>query len=206
MQFHCTRIKMCNKNMTLREMIRFSFNIFKATQAASYLLSLNNDKLNYTKLIKLLFIADRRAIEKWNNVITTDTHFIMDCGQVGTNVYNEIKNENELKSDDYWHQFIEKDYFAVRLVKNPGTDLLSKREMDELASVDREFKKYSYGRMIDYCHNHFSEWHDPKGCSEYLPIETIIEHIYKNAKDKENALENLSLAAKSQNSRSALFL
>ena len=187
-------------------MIRFAFNIIKATQTASYLLSLNGGKLNYTKLIKLLFIADRRAIEKWNNVITTDTHFIMDCGQIGTNVYNEIKNENDLKSDDYWHQFIAKDDFDVCLIKNPGTDFLSKREMDELASIDKEFKKYSYGKMIDYCHDHFSEWHDPKGSSEYLPIETIVENIYKDPEDKKNALESLSLAAKSQNSRSAYFL
>lgn len=186
-------------------MIRFSFNIVKATQAASFLLALNGGRLNYTKLIKLLFIADRRAIEKWNNVITTDAHFIMDCGQVVSNVYNEIKNENDLKSDDYWHQFIEKDDYAVRLLNDPGTDYLSKREMDELASIDKEFKRYSFGRMIDYCHEHFSEWHDPKGSSEYLPIETIVENIYSDSKEKESALENLRLAAQSQKSRSAVF-
>ena len=186
-------------------MIRFSFNIVKATQAAAYLLALNNGKLNYTKLIKLLFIADRRAIEKWNNVITTDTHYIMDCGQVGTHVYNEIKNEDDLHSDDYWHQFIEKNDFEVRLIKNPGNDFLSKREMDELAAIDKEFKKYSYGKMIDYCHDHFSEWHDPKGSSEILHIETIIDNIYKTDEERKSALENLSLAAKSQNSRSTFF-
>ena len=187
-------------------MIRFNFNIVKATQAASYLLALNNGKLNYTKLIKLLFIADRRAIEKWNNVITTDTHFILDCGQVGTNVYDEIKNENDIKSEDYWHQFIVKDDFEVRLIKDPGTDFLSKREMDELASIDREFKRFSYGNMIDYCHEHFSEWHDPKGSSEYLPIDTIVENIYKDPEEKRSALENLRLAARSQNSRSTFYL
>ena len=153
-----------------------------------------------------VFIADRRAIEKWNNVITTDTHYIMDCGQVGTNVYDEIKNKDDLKSDDFWHHFIKKENFEVCLIKEPGSNLLSKREMDELKSIDKEFKKYSYGKMIDYCHDHYSEWHDPQGSSEHLPIEAIVENIYKNQDEKENALENLSLAAKSQNSRSAFFL
>ena len=77
--------------------------------------------------------------------------------------------------------------------------------MDELAAVNKEFKRYSYGKMIDYCHDHFSEWHDPKGGSELLPIETIVESIYGSADERNTALENLKLAAKSQNSRSVSY-
>jgi hypothetical protein len=45
----------------------------KATEATALLLSLRGGQMHYMKLIKLLYLADRRALLRWGIPITTDT-------------------------------------------------------------------------------------------------------------------------------------
>lgn len=42
--------------------MNFNFNERSSTQAAAFLIRRNGDKLNYMKLIKLLYLADRAAL------------------------------------------------------------------------------------------------------------------------------------------------
>ena len=52
----------------------------KATQAAARLLRLAGGKLNHMKLMKLLYLADRRALIQWGRPITFDWYVSMPHG------------------------------------------------------------------------------------------------------------------------------
>jgi hypothetical protein len=42
---------------------RYQFNEQKATQAAAFLIAANGGQINYMKLIKLLYLANRKAFQ-----------------------------------------------------------------------------------------------------------------------------------------------
>ena len=58
------------------------FNLEKLIQACNYLLKKNNYSLNYTKLIKLLYLADKESLKGAIQTISGDTYVSMDNGPV----------------------------------------------------------------------------------------------------------------------------
>jgi len=53
------------------------FNEAKATQAAALLLKLRGGRMNYMKLIKLLYLVDRTALIRWGRPVTFDSYCSM---------------------------------------------------------------------------------------------------------------------------------
>ena len=88
-------------------MIRFKFSEIKATQAAAFLLKANGGKMNYMKLIKLLYLADREALSRWERPITGDSYVSMDNGPVLSKVLDKINSgKNPAGEKSYWHDYI----------------------------------------------------------------------------------------------------
>jgi hypothetical protein len=58
------------------------FNERKATQAAAHFLKLAGGKMDYRKLMLLLYLADRKALLTWGRPITTDQYVLTDQGIV----------------------------------------------------------------------------------------------------------------------------
>ena len=71
------------------------FNEAKATQAAACLLKLRGGQMSYLKLVKLLYLADREALLRWDRPITTDRYVSMDNGPVLSRVLNLINGSYE---------------------------------------------------------------------------------------------------------------
>src|SRR3990172_2875087 len=68
--------------------LKFNFNPKKATQAAAYLLKRNDGDMDMYLWIKLLYLADRAALEKWEEPITGDFPSSMPLGPVLSNIYD----------------------------------------------------------------------------------------------------------------------
>ena len=163
-------------------MIRFQFDEAKTTQAAAMLLKENGGKMNYMKLIKLLYLADREALSKWERPITGDLYVAMPKGPVLSIVLDKInsgRNPSGVKS--YWHKYISSpEGYNVKLLKHePGFDELSKREKELLKSIFEQFKNYDQWQMVDICHDILPEWRDPKGTSIPIQIEDILRAVNK---------------------------
>jgi hypothetical protein len=58
--------------MTTEPTIKFVFNEKKAAQAAAYLLKLHGGKMDYRKLLTLLYLADRKLLAERGRTITGD--------------------------------------------------------------------------------------------------------------------------------------
>ena len=57
-------------------MITFKFNEKKTTQVAALFIKKHGRPLNYTKLIKLLYLTDREALSRWERPLTGDSYVI----------------------------------------------------------------------------------------------------------------------------------
>lgn len=73
-------------------MITFNFNEKKATQAAALFLKKAGGSMDYMKLIKLLYLADRHALIHWERPITGGSYFLTKHGPVLNNVLDLINN------------------------------------------------------------------------------------------------------------------
>jgi len=165
-------------------MIKFQFDVKKIVQIVNYLLKLNKDKINYTKLMKMLYISDKELLKQNDFTITGDQYYSLDNGPILSNVYDLIGDKHSDKNMQlYWDTFFCKEGYDVKLVHDnqlPG-DKISKAEKDVLDKIDKQFKKKSFGDLIDYTHDEklFPEvkWKEAGESSIELSIEDILKSI-----------------------------
>jgi len=167
-------------------MIKYEFNINKIKQIVNFLLKENNGKINYTKLIKLLYLSDRLMLEKCNDVITGDKFVNMPRGQVVSTIYDLIKGKAKREYQASWDSLFIKDGYDLKFLvsNNLNDDELSEAEIEILKEIDKKFKKDSCKKIIDYIHT-LPEWQDPKGSSKPLSYEKVLKAVHKSKKEIE---------------------
>lgn len=180
-------------------MLRYQFDIEKVLEIISFFLSKNSNKINYTKLTKLLYIADKRFLEKWDYTITGDYYCSMKEGPVLSRIYDLIKNRGAENYQKLWNScFVIYEKFFLTFVEplpfRPNK--LSKAEIDVLSIVDEEFKDYSEFEMCDYTHDDklFPEvkWKEAKeqgNTSLALGVEEILRSL-KRSEDEIKKIKN----------------
>ena len=98
-------------------MITFAFDIKKAVQIINHLLKRNNGALNYTKLLKLLYVADKQALSQYDMTITGDTYVSMDHGPVLSEIYNLVMGRSNVHHQLYWDGFFCRDAYDLATVQ-----------------------------------------------------------------------------------------
>lgn len=76
----------------------YMFRSQKVLEIITFLLSMNNNKMEKLKLIKELYLIDRLSIEETNMSITGDEYFSLPHGPILSNtlnILNDIQNKNE---------------------------------------------------------------------------------------------------------------
>lgn len=145
-------------------------NIEKLIQVVGYVLKkYDNHKENFTKIIKLLYLADRKSLEESGYSITEDSYVSMKNGPVLYGLYDLIKNRYKDKAVQYyWNsKFATENYDLLQICSFISTGELSKSDMDILDSVDKRFHSVPYQRMIDFVH-------DPRNCPEWKDTQSSI--------------------------------
>lgn len=149
----------------------YRFDEKKATQAMAQLLRRAGAVENYTKLLKILYLADRRAIIETGWPIAGARFCRMENGPLASDVYDCIKGNGDCPT---WQRHIARSgRYDIRLVEDPGDLLLSDYEVSVLESVWEEHKSRNFIRMIDVVHE-LPEWEDPGKTSESLQPEEIM--------------------------------
>jgi len=166
-------------------MITFKFNETKTTQVAAIFIKKHGGVLNYTKLIKLLYITDREALSRWERPLTGDSYVSMPKGPVLSKTYDLINYEENPLETSYWYKFISKSAYDVSLKDEPNNDELSRREIDLIDQVYEKYKDKSWGQMIDVCHDCCPEWQHPGDTSIPIRIEDILKELKKTEKEIE---------------------
>ena len=112
----------------------------KATELAAFILSLDPlRKMNFVKLLKLIYLADREALDTEGHSISTDTWASMKHGPVPICTYNLVGGGGD-PDNAVWDEFIEDgSNYMVHLRKHPGMVYLSESEQSVVKKV---FDKY----------------------------------------------------------------
>ncbi|AEF85862.1 conserved hypothetical protein [Treponema primitia ZAS-2] len=167
-------------------------NIERLVQATGYLLKkYDNRRLNYTKLIKELYLADRASIHETNSSITGDTYVSMKNGPVLRKLYELIKGKSwGAKNQEYWDSRFSTD--GNELLANFDQypeGKLSRAEKEILDKIDGQFHQSRYGELIEYAHAHCPEWHNPGDTSEPISLEDILSALGRTPEQIEWILE-----------------
>ena len=169
--------------------IEFKFNEEKATQAALYLLSKSNGNMESIRLIKLLYLADKKALLDSGRSITTDKFVSMKYGPVVSQVYDHIKNPD----NGYWSQHIQVSNEAdVKIIKDTELLKLSPYEESILDEVYEEFKDIeTWGKngLIEYTHS-LPEW-DKKAEELNTSIPISLATVFRQKIENEDVINSL---------------
>jgi len=127
--------------------------------------------MSYLKLIKLLYLLDRTALDRWERPVTGDRYVSMKLGPVLSNVRDLIVWEQPGTAPDLWHQLIgNADNFEVELKHRVEPDSLSQRELDLVGEIFQKFGHLDRWKLAEYTHT-LPEWKDPENDNSACPLE-----------------------------------
>lgn len=159
------------------------YKVRKAAQVVAFFAKKEGGRINVLKLIKLVYLADRESLQKYDYPILFDQMVAMDHGPVNSSTLNYINGYCESPE---WDDFIlSKNNYAIGL-KNPK---ISIDDLDELSDADiavLEHIWHSFGHMDkyeirDYTHDYCPEWENPNGSSKPIPYERILKFLGKRS-------------------------
>ena len=165
-------------------MIHFTFDEQKATDAASYLLSLNDGILPCSDLLRRLYIADRISLSEYHSSISTDSYSSTESVPECKNIYACVRNYSSLPASSPWRKaiYIEGDKASLIDV-DPTYDMLSEEEKDILRESNVSLLK------------DFPECKEP---GEAITVEDIINATLKDELERESAFADIELSAEIQ--------
>jgi hypothetical protein len=156
------------------------FSTRKILQEIGYLLSLNGDRMNPGKLMKELYLIDRKSIEEQDTSLSGDEYFISMHGIVLKLTSCLIKDLSE-SNDNYWAAYlkIEKSNYSPDIVLHSKTpdDSLSEKDKDYIREISDKFKDYGPEEIEEYTRTKLPEWKDPHGGPIKIRFEDIMSAL-----------------------------
>lgn len=187
--------KFYNKSVLVGQFIRvamsiqFRFHPEKAVEAAALLLKLHGKPIKYLGLLKMLYIADRVALERIEQPITGDHYVSMDYGPVLSGVYDLIKGKPVDSALPLWSKFISprdltRDLTYVSLLSDPGNGELCEEEEEILKQVYETFGSLNPFDVAEWTHD-LPEWQDPHGSAIPIAVEDVLRYLGKTDEEIE---------------------
>lgn len=156
--------------------MRFHFNDEATAQAAAHLLRLHGGTMPYMKLIKLLYLADRKMLLEHGRPITGDRLVSMKHGPVLSRVLDFINEGPRRANAASWFRYVSapRGYDVSLADAAAPTDELSRLELRILAEVHAEFGPLDKWDLVDLLHEILPEWTDPGGSSRTIEFAEIL--------------------------------
>jgi uncharacterized phage-associated protein len=178
-------------------------NLKKVIQVVGLLLQKYSGRLNYTKLIKLLYLADREALGRWDVPITEDSYAALHNGPIVSEIYNLVMERHCDPTVQFqWNAlFATEGYELVAQAPSlSNKDELSEREEQLLNEIDAKFHDWTFGQLIDYTHNHdlFPEWEDPGNSSYPISLSKLLQALGRSEEEIAEVLSNEAAFQKDQ--------
>jgi len=164
-------------------LIQFQFHAEKAVEAAAILLKLHGKPMKYLGLLKMLYIADRVALQRMEQPITGDHYVSMDYGPVLSGVYDLIKGQEIDDALPLWSKFISRhNKNVVSLITDPGNEDLCEEEEEIIHEVYETFGHLDPFDVAEWTHD-LPEWQDPHGSAIPISVEDILKNVGKSNKE-----------------------
>ncbi len=133
--------------------------------------------MNYMRLLKLLYIADRESLKDKGRPITGDRVLAMERGPVPGGVYNLIRGHH--METPRWGKYFSVDRYEISFAaEEPGVDELNRYELETLEKISRRYEDKDEWDMVEITHK-FQEWikNNPGSSSRPIQLEDILEAV-----------------------------
>lgn len=159
------------------------FKVRKAAQVAAYFAMAEGGSIKVLKLVKLIYLADREFLERYDATILNDRFVSMNHGPVNSTTYDYIKGCEEDR--DNWEEFIDdrtehRVGLARENISEDDLGELSDAELAVLADVWRQFGHMDGFEIRDWTHDNCPEWEDPNGSSQSIPFARVLSYLGKS--------------------------
>lgn len=162
------------------------FNVRKAAQVVAFFARQQGGTINVLKVSKLIYIADRKNMEKFDFPITGDNFVSMDHGPVNSMTLDCINGMQGKRPE--WEQFVtDRSNYHVGVVADfadDDFDQLSDAEIQTLQEVWAEFGSQSQYQIRDWTHENCPEWENPQGSSQPIPFARVFKYLGKQKADE----------------------
>lgn len=153
-------------------------NLKKTIQAVCFLLEREpGHRMNYMRMLKILYLADREALRLLQNPITRDRAVAMQRGPVLSATLDLIKGKHLHAA--VWAKYIQKDNYDIEMVKRVSPGSLSAAEIDILGNIADQYQQFDEWDMVRKTHElpEFKR-HDPgENGRNDIPLEEILDEV-----------------------------
>ena len=158
------------------------FNVRKAAQVAAFFTREEGGTIDVLKLVKLIYLAERECLERYEFSVLNDSLVSMDHGPVNSKTYNHINGCDFER--DAWGEFMTgRANYRVGVARpdlaDDQLDELSFAEIGLLHDVWDNFGGMTKYQIRDWTHNHCTEWEDPNGSSLEITYERVFAALGK---------------------------
>ena len=155
----------------------------KTTQIAGLFTKWNGGTINYMKLTKLIYNADREALLRFNLPLSYDDHYSLPHGLIVSKTLDLA--EKTADAGTYWRNYFETDGMNVHLISETDIGELSRKEINLLEELYEKYKDKDQFDMEKEHHNPdlFPEYKDPGNSRIRSDIYDLMETIGKTKKE-----------------------
>jgi uncharacterized phage-associated protein len=156
------------------------YNGHKAAQVAAYFALRAGGTINILKLAKLLYLAERESMNRFDEPMFFDRLVSMDHGPV-TSI--SLNNLNGLGQSDDWSRYVSgRAGYEVGVADQltlEGLDELSRADIRILEDLWDQFGAMGKYELRDWTHRNCPEWEDPHGSSQPIRHDRVFKFLGK---------------------------
>lgn len=141
-------------------MMRFVFDERRAAQAASILLDRAGGSMDYLKLVKLLYLADRVALIETESPITGDHYASMKHGPTPCQTL-ELMLQEQPQEDSIWHRYVKRQHFVAHLCGPVESEHLPGSHAQLLHDIYETYGMLRASQVVSQTQA-LPEWRDPE--------------------------------------------
>jgi len=135
----------------------------KAAQLCAYFAIHEGGTIEKLKLIKLVYLTERKCLEDWHRPILFDELFSLPHGPICSSTLNGI---NGAIHENIWDDFVARngnEIVAMKSFKRDNLDEISDAEVEIAANIWKRFGHLSASQLRNYTHEHCPEYTETEG-------------------------------------------
>ena len=158
----------------------------KATQAVARLITRSGGPIDYLRISKLIYLADRESILKRRVPIVGGHYYSMARGPT----ISEVMSFVHTRKAPEWKETISPRFGnEVRLQGTPRFGALSKAELDILDSVVKFHSNRTTDELVQWCHVNCPEYQHVDRGRKPIQVEAILKAAKKTAKQIQKVVQ-----------------
>jgi uncharacterized phage-associated protein len=168
------------------------YDIPKAAQAVAYFALKSGGSINVLKLSKLMYLAERESMKRYDAPMFYDELFSMPDGPVASITLNFINGDNE---EAVWSRFVmPRSGVEISAAKNMSVEMMDSLSAADIEIFDdlwKQFGALDRYKLRDWTHvkENIPEWKDPNGSSYAIQHKDVFNYLGKDGASLQNDLE-----------------